>query len=197
MVGNIPNFTKTDILRCFLRFNKNLGRQELARELELGEGTIRTILNILKSKKLLDSTKKGHFLSNKGKEILNQINDCISMPRNITAQDIYPNSKKIGVLVRDIINLKELYKLRDIAVKNKADGAIILKFENTLYAPESDYGQNYEELEKYFDFKNNDVLVIAFANSSKDAENGALAIAIELNNALKKFINDFEKEVLC
>lgn len=191
MVGNIPNFAKIDILRCFLRFNKNLGRQELARELELGEGTIRTILNILKSKKLLDSTKKGHFLSNKGKESLNQINDSISMPRNVTTQDVYPNSKKIGVLIRDIVNLKELYKLRDIAVKNKADGAIILKFENTLYAPESDYEQNYKELEKYFDFKNNDILVIAFANSNKDAENGALAIAIELSNILKRFINEF------
>ena len=191
MVGNIPNFVKTDILRCFLRFNKNLGRQELARELELGEGTIRTILNILKSKKLLDSTKKGHFLSKKGQETLNQINDSISMPRNITAQNLYPSSKKIGVIVRNIANLKEIYKLRDIAVKNRADGAIILKFENKLYAPESDYEQDYKELEKYFDFKNGDVLVIAFANSSKDAENGALSIAIELTNPLKKFINEF------
>ncbi|MBI2656169.1 hypothetical protein HYX03_00330, partial [Candidatus Woesearchaeota archaeon] len=52
MVGNIQNFTKLDILRCFLRFNKNTGRQELSRKLELGEGTVRTILNTLKSKKL-------------------------------------------------------------------------------------------------------------------------------------------------
>lgn len=191
MVGNIPNFTKIDILRCFLRFNKNLGRQEIARELGLGEGTVRTILNILKSKKLLDSTKKGHFLSRKGQETLNQINDCIGMPRNIQTQDIYPNSEKTGVLVRNITNLKELYRLRDIAVKNKADGAIILKFEDKLYAPEFDYEQDYKELEKYFDFRNSDVLVIAFANDGKDAENGALAIAIELSNILKKFINEF------
>ena len=54
MVGNIPNFTKMDILRCFLRFNKNIGRKDIARELELEEGTVRTILKILKSKRLLD-----------------------------------------------------------------------------------------------------------------------------------------------
>ena len=59
MVGNIPNFTKIDLLRCFVRLNKNIGRKELSKELGLGEGTVRTILNILKSKKLLDSTKKG------------------------------------------------------------------------------------------------------------------------------------------
>lgn len=191
MVGNIPNFTKIDILRCFLKFNKNISRQELARELELGEGTMRTILEVLKSKKLLDSTKKGHFLSKKGNEILNQIYESISMPKNITTQSLYPNFKKIGVVVRNITNLKELYKLRDIAVKNGAEGAIILKFDDKLYAPESDYKQDYKELEKNFEFKDNDVLIIAFANEKRHAENGALAIATELSPLLKKFIREF------
>lgn len=190
MVGNIPNFTKIDILRCFLRFNKNLGRQDLARELELGEGTVRTILEILKSKKLLDSTKKGHFLSGKGSEVLNQIYEVISTPKIVTVQNLYLDFKKIGVAVRNVLNLKELYKLRDIAVKNGADGAIILKFEDKLYAPKSDYEQNFKELEKYFDFKNNDVLIIAFSNEKKHAENGALAIAIELSPILEKFISE-------
>lgn len=191
MVGNIPNFTKIDVLRCFLKFNKNLGRQELARELELGEGTVRTILEILKSKKLLDSTKKGHFLNKNGCEILNQIYEFISMPKDITIKNIYPDLKKTGILIKDVSNLKELYKIRDIAVKNGADGAIILKFDNKLYAPEYNYEQGYEELEKYFDFKNNDVLVIAFSNEKRNAENGAIAIAVELNNTLKKFISEF------
>ncbi|MDP3765890.1 MAG: DUF4443 domain-containing protein [Nanoarchaeota archaeon] len=191
MVGNIPNFTKIDILRCFLRFQKNIGRQDLARELELGEGTVRTILEILKSKKLLDSTKKGHFLSKRGDELLRQIYEILSMPRNVAIQSIYPNLKKIGVVVRNTSNLKELYKLRDIAVKNGADGALILKFENRLYAPESDYEQDYKELEKNFNFKNGDVLIVAFSNENRYAENGTLAIAIELNTHLKKFISEF------
>ena len=191
MVGNIQNFTKIDILRCFLRFNKHTGRQDLARELELGEGTIRTILKTLKSKKLLDSTKKGHFLSKKGNETLSQIYEFISTPRNVTMHNIYPNSRKIGVLIKNVPNLRELYKLRDVAVRNKADGAIILKFESKLYAPESSYEQDYKELEKHFDFKDNDALVIAFSNQKREAENGALAIAVELSSFLKRFINDF------
>ena len=191
MVGNIPNFTKIDVLRCFLRFNKNIGRQELARELELGEGTVRTILETLKSKKLLDSAKKGHFLSKKGDEALSRIYDSISMPKNITIQNLYPNFKKIGVLVKNPSNLKELYKLRDIAVKNGADGAIILRFDKRIYAPESDYEQDYRELEKHFALRNNDALVIAFSGKNRHAENGALAIAIHLDDMLKKFISDF------
>ena len=191
MVGNIPNFVKIDILRCFLRFQKNIGRQELAKELELGEGTVRTILENLKQKKLLDSTKKGHRLSKKGEETLDEIHKSISAPKEVAMQNIYPHSKKIGVLVRNVSRLGELYRLRDIAVKHGADGAVILRFEDRLYAPESDYNQDYKELEKYFDFENNDALIIAFSNAKRQAENGALAIAVELNNALKKFINEF------
>lgn len=191
MVGNIPNFTKIDVLRCFLRFQKNTGRQEIAKNLELGEGTVRTILEILKSKKLLDSTKKGHFLSKKGDEMLNQIYDAINPPKNLSFQHIYPSLKKIGVIVRNASNLKELYRLRDIAVKSGADGALILKFENRLYAPESGYEQDYKELEKSFDLKNGDILVVAFSNDKRNAENGALAIAVELSGFLKKFISEF------
>ena len=191
MVGNIPNFTKIDILRCFLRFSKNIGRQDLAKELELGEGTVRTILEMLKSKNFLDSSKKGHFLSKKGSEILNQLFEIISAPKNIITQDIYPDLKKVGILVKNVPSLRKLYKLRDIAVKNNAEGAIILKYENKLYAPESDYEIDYKGLEKYYDFNDGDVLVVAFANEKRQAENGALAIAIEVNNFLKKFINEF------
>src|SRR3989338_281588 len=190
MVGNIPNFTKIDILRCFLRFNKNIGRQELAKELEIGEGTVRTILEMLKSRKLLDSTKKGHFLSRKGEEMLNQINNVVKITKNIVSKNLYPDFKKIGVLLEYGSSLKELYKLRDIAVKHGADGALILKFDKKLYAPESDFGQDYKELEKLFNFKNDDVLVIAFSNEKRKAENGALAIAMELNETLKKFISE-------
>ena len=196
MVGNIPNFTKIDILRCFLRFNKNIGRQELAKDLELGEGTVRTILEILKSNNLLDSTKKGHFLSRKGSEALNGIYRIISAPKDLAIKNIYPDFKKIGILIRNVSNLKGIYRFRDIAVKNGADGAIILKFNGKLYAPESDYEQDYNGIEKYFDFKNDDLLVVAFSNEKRRAENGALAIAVELNNFLKKFISELSKTTM-
>ncbi|MBI2558236.1 hypothetical protein HYW20_02850 [Candidatus Woesearchaeota archaeon] len=191
MVGNIPNFTKIDVLRCFLRFDRNASRQDLAKELELGEGTTRTILNSLKTKKLLDSTKKGHYLSKNGEQELKHILGYISTPKAIITEQLYPDFKKSGVAVKDAKNLRELYKLRDIAVKNGADGAILLKFDGRLYAPESDYSQDYNEFEKYFKLEKNDAVVIAFSNEKRSAENGALAIAVELNVMLKKFVNEF------
>ncbi|MBI2541162.1 hypothetical protein HYV80_00430 [Candidatus Woesearchaeota archaeon] len=190
MVGNTPNFTKIDILRCFLKFDRNISRQELAKELELGEGTVRTILNILKSKSLLDSNKKGHFLSKKGRESLDEISSFVKNSKNMQVKSIYPDLKKAGVQLKDASGLKEVYKLRDIAVKNGADGALILKFGGKLYAPESGYQQDYGEIEKSFDFENGDLLIMAFSNEKRKAENGAFAIAVELNRPLKKFISE-------
>src|SRR3989338_8734605 len=99
---------------------------------------------------------------------------------------LYSPFKPDTFLARNVSGLKGLYKLRDIAVKSGADGAIILKFKDKLYAIESEHEQDYKELERYFDFKNGDVLIIAFSNEKRHAENGALAIVTELNNSLKK-----------
>ena len=190
MVGNIPNFTRIDILRCFLRFKKSLGRQELAVDLGLGEGTSRTILEILKKKNLLDSTKKGHFLSKKGTDMLNQILKSVSIPMEVKIKEIYPEYKKIAIQLKNTPNLKEIYRLRDIAVKIGAEGAMILRFKHGLYAPESDYNFDYSELEKNFELENDSVLIIAFSSNKRNAENGAFAIAAELNPDLKKFVNE-------
>ncbi|HLC60099.1 MAG TPA: DUF4443 domain-containing protein [Candidatus Nanoarchaeia archaeon] len=191
MVGNIPNYTKYDILRCFLRLSGNVGRLELSKELGLGEGTIRTILDILKSKNLLDSTKKGHFLSKEGIQELNLILNNIESPKIIESRVIYPEYKKIAVLLKKSHELKEVYRLRDIAVRNRAEGALILKFENRLYASESEFKGDFSELNNYFEFKNGDVLIIAFSGELRNGETGALAIVVELNDVLKKFINKF------
>ena len=151
---------------------------------------MRTILELLKSKRLLDSNKKGHFLSKKGVEVLSQINSFVKATKNIASKSLYPDSKKVGMQLRGTPSLKETYRLRDAAVKNGADGALILKFDSRLYAPESGYEQDYKELEKLFDFEKNDVLVISFSPERRKAENGALAIAADLILVLKKFISE-------
>jgi len=58
MVGNIPGYVKTDIIRAFLLMKENISRNKLVKKLELGEGTVRTILDILKHKNLICSTKQ-------------------------------------------------------------------------------------------------------------------------------------------
>lgn len=188
MVGNKPNYSQFDILRCLFRIEDGISRSHLAKSLELGEGTVRTVLDILKLKGLISSTKKGHFLSASGRNELSMVSRSISQPVKFESDRIYNNLRKSGLLVRDVDSVPNTYKLRDTAVRYGSEGAIILKFDKRLYAPESDKF-DYSELEKCFELENGDVVILAFADSYAVAENSALAVASELSSELKNFIN--------
>ena len=194
MVGNIPGYVKTDVIRAFLLIKEHVSRNELVSKLGLGEGTVRTILDILKHKNLIYSTKKGHSLTEKGSLFFKKIEKSIVVKRLIL-EDFYPELEKAVVLLKKADkSIKISFEQRDIAVKQGAEGAVILKFDNTLYIPDAginfkeSYKKTYDEIIKCFDFKKGDILVICFASSLKNAENGALAIALTMSKELNDLI---------
>lgn len=191
MVGNISNYTKIDVLRCILKLGKYASRAELSKVLDLGEGTIRTILDILKDKGLTVSDKKGHILNTKGFNILNSIGKSIKEIRQIEDKALITNQKKFGILMKNTKITKKAYELRDIAVKNGAEGALIFSFTDKLRVIDVDYDKNFIQLEKYFNLGKNDVLIVSYADSYRLAEHGAFAAAVELNAELKKLFNMF------
>lgn len=194
MVGNIPNFNEYDILRTFLLIGEPISRQELASELELGEGTIRTILDILKKNKLIFSTRQGHSLTKKGNLLLKTIKRFIEINKKVDI-DYYKNFKKIVISLKNIENPKISVELRDLAIKNGAEAALIFIYKNNRlvlpYAEEFD--KNFENLENLFDFKNNDILIITIANSFRTAENSAFSLILFLIPKLNKiFLNSIK-----
>jgi predicted transcriptional regulator len=192
MVGNIPNFTDIDILRCLLNINKDTSRLDLVKKLELGEGTIRTILNILKNNKLITSTQKGHSLSEKGIKILNNIKKDIEVLNKIKYRE-YKNLKNQAIVVKNLSKIEKITQLRDTAIKNGAEAALILLFDKKLKMPDFECQEDFSELEEYYNFKNKDILVATFASSQKLAEQSAFSIVFELNKDLKKFIKSLNK----
>lgn len=176
MVGNIPNFNDFDVIRCFLAVSRNISRQTLARELGLGEGTVRSILDVLKSKAIISSTREGHSLTKKGKALISRINSKIEIKKIKT--NIYKNTKQAAALVKTKKPVKIKVSLRDTAIRNRADAALILSFDKKLCAPGIEI--NFPELDKIFDFKKNNILVVSFAKTQRDAENSALAVAGEI-----------------
>ncbi len=188
MVGNLSNFTKIDILRCLLKIEKPVSRVQLSKSLGLGEGTIRAILDILKKNKLLESNNKGHYLSAKGTMIVKKIRNNINM-KKIDLIKISPNKKTVAVHIKKSNKIGKSYLLRDAAVKNGADGALILKYDKKLRFYDSDYKQGFSELENKFDLDKNDLVIVAYADSYKLAEHGALAAAINVNNDLKNIMH--------
>jgi len=198
MVSNITHYVKTDIIRAFLLIKENVSRNELVSKLALGEGSVRTILDVLKDKNLIYSTKKGHSLTEKGILVFKKIEKSISVKKLILGA-FYPGLEKAIVLLNKTDNnIKISFEQRDIAVRQGAEGAVILKFDKELYIPNADinfkenYKKAYDEILKRFDFKKGNILIVCFAKSLRNAENGALEIALsmskELNNLIKKFI---------
>ena len=183
MVGNISNYSSFDVLRLFLAIDSPVSRGELMEKLDLGEGTVRSILDVLKGKKLIRSTKRGHFLSLKGREIFDNINEKISI-KKVSLKKIYPKNKKIALLLKNKKNVSISYKHRDIAVKNGAEGALIFVYDQGLVMPGAEK-YSYDELDGLFSYEKDDVLMVTFADSYRWAENAALAVAMELEPKLK------------
>ena len=194
MVGNLKNYTKIDILRCLLRMDNPISRSNLSKTLDLGEGTIRSILDILKENDLSESNKEGHYLSSKGDKIMQKIKNGINV-KEIDFANLFPKQKKAAIQVRHPENIKKSHILRDLAVKNGADGAILLKYDKhnkKLKIFDVDYEEDLSEIESKFSLNHEDLLIITYANSYKLAEHGALAVAIELNTGLKQLMNKFK-----
>tara|TARA_Y100000310_G_C20515884_1_gene731166 strand:+ start:422 stop:1012 length:591 start_codon:yes stop_codon:yes gene_type:complete len=192
MVGNLSNFTKIDVLRCLLKIEKPVSRSRLSSVLDLGEGTVRSLLDILKSNDLLTSNKEGHFLNKKGQEITNKIKDKINMEQ-VELKDTLQNRKNIAVHIKHIKNknIGKAYELRDIALKNGADGALILEYDKglKLYGLEdSDNDVHFQEIEHKFELRLGDIVVITYAASYKLAEHGVLAVVIEICDGIKNTI---------
>ena len=184
MVGNTPNFNKYDILRCFLAVGKGISRNRLKKELGIGEGTARSILDTLKKKGLISSTRKGHSLTEKGKGISAKLSNIIELKKIRT--DIYRGTKQAAALIKHKKPAKIEVKLRDTAIKNGADAALILSFDKKLHAPGIEAG--FPELDNLFGFEKNNILVVSFAKTQRDAENSALAVADEISSDLGRLL---------
>jgi predicted transcriptional regulator len=186
MVGNIPNYRKFDILRCFLKLSQLTSRADLVKKLELGEGTVRTLLDILKNKNLITSNRQGHMLNKKGIALLNHLNSLIEI-KKVDSKKIYPEYKKAGLLIRDAGKTKISIEHRDIAVRSSAFGALLLRYDKKLTMPECDFDSS--DLDNLFNYKNGNILVVTFASTSRNAENAALAVASEISPTLKEILN--------
>jgi len=183
MVGNIANFMKIDLLRCLLRMEQPVSRAFLSKSLELGEGTVRSILDILKNQGLLESNNAGHYLSEKGNIIVKKIRDNIGI-KQINKIPMFPNKKIIAIKIKNPEKTVNVVALRDEAVKNGAEGAVILKYDKKLRFYDSYHKEDLSEIENKLELSKNNLAIVTYADSFKLAEYGAIAAAIRINNNL-------------
>ena len=188
MVGNIANFTKIDLLRCLLRIEKPVSRAFLSKSLELGEGTIRSILDILKHKGYIESNNIGHCLSKTCIKFIEKIKDNLTI-KKIDDIALFPNKKIVTLQIKSPEKTVNVVALRDDAVKSGAEGALILKYDEKLSFYDSNYKEDLGEIESKLELSKNDLVIAAYADSYKLAEYGAIAAAIGISKRLKSIID--------
>lgn len=186
MVGASPSFSDVHIVRTILALkNGKIGRKRLVKFLGLGEGSVRTILKRLKKQSFINSDKYGHELTQKGKVKAREYLSKFTMPKDLHPDDLIKGFKSIVILHSTSDKIKSGMEQRDLALSNGADGAMILIFKNkklefpTPSVKLSDFPETKKELDR-LKLKEKDVVVISFAKSKASAEDGSIAIALDL-----------------
>lgn len=183
-MGPKPLFDELEIFRTLKLVGENepVGRKKLARKLDLGEGSMRTILARLKDENYVSSTAQGHVLTEKGRQELEKRSREIL---EISVEDLTVGDVDVAVLVEDASEKVDTgIEQRDEAIKAGAEGATTLIYRDDrlrLSDSETSVEEGIEsKLLESFHLSEGDLIIIGTANNREDAERGALAAAESL-----------------
>lgn len=185
--GPTPSFNVFDLLRVLelIARTGSVGRGKLAEDLEIGAGVIRTLINRLREAGLISISKLGCSLTPKGLELWNEFQLVLPQKVRLTESDLALAPHSVAILVKSRSDrVRNGLEQRDAAVAAGSKGAVTLVFtKNRLAAPmvsedvAKDYPIAFSQLTRVMKLQENDVVVVACAESLKRAEYGALAAA--------------------
>ena len=186
--GPIPKFSDYHIWKTLMLLDTEipLGRKRLAAELDIGEGSVRTIINILEDEKYININRSGILLNEKGVKFRDTVYFDVSP---VVTSEVTINTCDCAVRVpyhskRITFGCEE----RDIAIKEGATGATTLVCKNgNLIFPGSDYpvSKNIDAiLREKFEINNDDVIIIGTSSDPKSAERGAVSAALNVIGGL-------------
>ena len=182
--GRSPDFTKAHILYALILLrDQRIGRKQLAEELHLGEGTIRTILSRLQDMGLIEISRPGVTLSDTGNEYLNAVTGVL-MWKPLPDTEITVDEINWAVIVRGASSRIRLgVEQRDQALIHGATGATTMIYQKEAWVlpgiDEEVEDQILKSLSE-FDPNENDVAVIGTSSNGFTATLGALAAALDL-----------------
>ena len=173
---------------------KKISRSRMMQELDLGEGSIKTLVKHMKMAGLVENSNAGMWLTNKGKTMYSKLH--VSMPRET---DIPKCSISLGKFNYAILLKNMAYAIRsgieqrDTSIKAGAVGATTLVYRNerlVLPGTGEDLMRNDPKIHSMIIEKlspeENDVIIIGSSQSKKIAEMAAKSAALYT-------IEDYEK----
>ncbi|RLF88066.1 hypothetical protein DRN34_00115 [Thermococci archaeon] len=184
--GAYPEFKIEDAVAVLFLLKTPKGRKQISEELNLGEGTVRTLLKKLSSVRLVESQQKGHSLSEKGIEVVREISKLFSEPLEVSPLEDFVT---YALVVKNPPEFKSI-ELRDEAIRFFARGAMILIVqENEIVFPEDRRAlketlpELSEDLKK-LPVENGDLVIVTWANTKADALKSLIHVALTLKGEL-------------
>jgi DNA-binding MarR family transcriptional regulator len=171
-----------------LMAQKPIGRNKLAEKMLVGDGAIRTIIGRLKDMGLINIAKEGCSLTPKGQKTWHKIGAIFPQRVEILKNELTFSDFNYGFLVKNRGQIiKTGIEQRDMAIIAGAKSALIAvckKGKLTVHSVTEDLQKDYPKaaniILKDLAPKENDVVIIASADSNLKAMNGAFAAAWSL-----------------
>ena len=168
-----------------------LGRNKLAKNLNVGDGAVRTIISRLRNADLVETSKEGCNLTKKGLETWRQFEQVFPKRVEIPASELSQSEFNFAFLVKNSGNkVKSGIDQRDAAIIAGARKALVavfkdghLRIESVSNFIEKDYPKAATQILKELTPEDNDVIIIAGADTALRAKRGAFAASWSLIGA--------------
>ncbi len=188
--GRAPSFNEAQVVKALeiICAHGTVGRTKLSKELELGEGTTRTLLKHLKKEGLIEGSRRGITFSEYGQKLFSNLRSKISEGIEVPNSHLTVGPFNMAVLVRDTAHrVRKGVEQRDTAIKAGALGATTLIFSrNKLTMPSSEedifkgVSSVHDMLVSKLSPKENDVIIVGSGENKTSAEIGAKMAALKL-----------------
>lgn len=188
-IGPLPRFADVHVKIALelIGKHKRIGRKQLAEELDVGEGSMRTILDQLKNRGLITSSRGGHFLTTKGERALSKPFEFVQ----VNVGDLTMGKVNIATVVRGAAaKVMRGIEQRDEAIKAGADGATVLIFKKgRLRFPDGFFEVKKEASDALLSVlrpREGDTVIIGSADDVAKAEAGTKAAAHSLSKSRQR-----------
>lgn len=170
---------------------KPIGRNKLAEQLHVGDGAIRTIISRLREADLIETSKVGCELTQKGREIWHQFEEIFPKEIDFGKSELNPNEYNHSFLVKNVgEKVGTGINQRDAAIIAGARKAFVVVYHkghlsigSVIEDMEKQYPKTAHQMIEQMQPQENDAIVVATAESSFKAKRGAFAASWSLISA--------------
>lgn len=171
-----------------LMSQKSLGRNKLAEQLNVGDGAVRTIISRLREADLIDASKEGCSLTEKGREIWRQFEEIFPERVSLPKSELIGSEFNYAFLVKNRgEKIESGIDQRDAAIIAGARKALVivyqkghLRIEGVSSSIEKEYPKAANHILTTLAPQENDVVIVAGGDTALKAKRGAFAASWSL-----------------